>query len=180
MTGSEHQHLRVIGLLIISLFLPGTIAAAKPRHEQPSVVGPATVIDGDTIIVQGQHIRLWGMDAPEEGKTCTRRDGTVVNIHDTALVALTEVIGISPVRCEYRMTDRRGRPVHICSVNGGDLGGALVAQGRARDWPYFSNGYYAAQDAEAKAAHRGIWGMTCDDPFSGRPLTRPVQQKMKS
>ena len=38
---------------------------------QADVTGPATVVDGDTIIVAGERIRLEGIDAPELRQTCT-------------------------------------------------------------------------------------------------------------
>ena len=36
--------------------------------------GQARVIDGDTLVVSGQHIRLDGIDAPETKQVC-QRDG---------------------------------------------------------------------------------------------------------
>ncbi len=44
--------------LIIALFFLATLALAD-------VAGTASVIDGDTIEVHGQRIRLHGIDAPE-------------------------------------------------------------------------------------------------------------------
>ena len=41
------------------------------------VTGPARVIDGDTLEVQGERIRLDGIDAPESRQLC-RLDGYAV------------------------------------------------------------------------------------------------------
>lgn len=37
------------------------------------LVGRATVIDGDTLEMRGQRIRLWGIEAPEEPAQRQRR-----------------------------------------------------------------------------------------------------------
>src|SRR5512134_2877434 len=49
---------------VVALLALGQVARAD-------VTGPATVIDGDTIVVAGERIRLQGIDAPELQQTCT-------------------------------------------------------------------------------------------------------------
>jgi len=58
---------------IIIAFVAATLTpAVAPAQATSLLTGPARVIDGDTIIVAGEHVRLEGIDAPERKQTCQR------------------------------------------------------------------------------------------------------------
>ena len=57
---------------VVALGLAAGLVAAGGEPASP--VGPARVIDGDTIDVAGVRVRLHGIDAPERAQTC-RADG---------------------------------------------------------------------------------------------------------
>ncbi len=59
------------------------------------VAGTASVIDGDTIEVHGQRIRLHGIDAPESRQLC-RLDGKPWQCGKDAANALAEKIARRP------------------------------------------------------------------------------------
>lgn len=119
-------------LLIVS----AAFAAAIHMTAPPEIVaGRATVVDGDTIEIKGQRIRLWGIDAPE-----ARQPGGKAAAQELdAFLAAAR-----PAICYERDTDRYGRMVGTCyRADGKDAAQHMVATGNALDWPKFSGGYYA-------------------------------------
>jgi endonuclease YncB( thermonuclease family) len=72
------------------------------------------MIDGDTIEIHGQGIRLHGIDTPEDGQTCDDASGKPYRCGQVAALALADKIGAGTVACEQRDTDRYGRIVAVC------------------------------------------------------------------
>ena len=46
------------------------VAALIPTIALADISGPARVIDGDSIEIAGERIRIHGIDAPERSQTC--------------------------------------------------------------------------------------------------------------
>ncbi len=110
-------------VLTIALCLLATPALAD-------VAGIASVIDGDTIEVHVQRIRLHGTGAPESRQLC-RRDGKPWQCGKDAANALAEKIARRPVTCEDLGRDRYKRIIAKCAVAGEDMGVWMVSQGLA-------------------------------------------------
>lgn len=122
----------------------------------PDIAGRASVIDGDTLEIQGQRIRLHGVDAPESAQTCLHgvrewRCG------QQAALELSNWIGAATVTCSRVATDRYKRMVARCQARGQDVGAWLVGNGWALDWPQYSRSEYAGQQEAAKAKGLGVW-----------------------
>jgi endonuclease YncB( thermonuclease family) len=129
-------------------------SAAFPQGQQ--IIGIPSVIDGDTIEIHGKRIRLFGIDAPEDGQQCSRPDGNRWRCGQHAALALQDHIGRRPVTCEQCDIDRYGRIVARCTLAGEDMNAWLVANGWAAAYTRYSRDY-VRDEAEARAARRGIW-----------------------
>jgi endonuclease YncB( thermonuclease family) len=143
-----------------------TFALALPATALPAPTESARVIDGDTIDLLGQRIRLHGIDTPEAKQTC-QRDGGAWLCGAAATIALRKLIGGAQVTCAQRDKDRYGRVVAVCHANGKDLNAAMVLSGMALAYRKYSDDYIG-QEASAKAAGRGLWAGQFVAPWEWR------------
>lgn len=126
------------------------------------------VVDGDTFTLGPDRIRLWGVDAPEGRQMCRDGRGRDYRCGDIAREQLKALIGDRRVECRQRDHDQYGRSVSQCWAGGVDLGAAMVRAGWAVEYRNFSRGTYAAAEAQAKAAKRGLWAGTFEPPSAYR------------
>ncbi len=130
--------------------------ARAPAVSRPPLVGPAWIVDGDSIRIGGVSIRLEGIDAPEWDQTCTHPDGRTWACGRAATRELKEHTRGRTLTCRPRAIDRYGRTVASCALpDGSDVNAWLVREGWAVAYGF--SGIYRAEEAEAKAAKRGIW-----------------------
>lgn len=144
-----------------SEFLP--IIGGGPSNE---IVGRASVIDGDTLEIQGTRIRFHGIDAPESSQSCSVND-QMFRCGQQAALALSDKIGNRTVACEPRDKDQYGRIVAVCRAGGEDLNKWMVAQGWALAYRKYSTAY-VEQESNASAAKLGIWQGEFVDPWEWR------------
>ena len=140
----------------IAAFLAGATAAAGAPSPGTVVAGPAAVVDGDTIEIAGQRIRLEGIDAPEAAQSCNGGKAGVLACGRAATRALSELIGQEDVSCESAGTDKYGRMLGLCFLDGEDINRYMVESGNA--WAYIKySTRYEAVEAGARALKTGIW-----------------------
>ncbi len=70
------------------------ICFASPAFAE-TIVGQASVVDGDTIVIHGQGIRLSGIDAPESDQLCRGDDGLQYRCGAKAANELDERIALA-------------------------------------------------------------------------------------
>ncbi|MDF2494043.1 thermonuclease family protein [Sphingomonas sp.] len=95
--------------------------------------GENCVVDGDTIWIGGEKVRLADIDTPE---THPPRCAEEAALGEQATHRLQELLNAGPVTLADadRATDRYGRRLAIVTRNGQSLGDALVEEGLARPW----------------------------------------------
>lgn len=123
----------------------------------PAQAGEIRVIDGDGLEIEGRNVRLWGIDAPEIEQNCKGPDGRSYPCGEDARFLLGALAVAGTIECDVKDTDRYGRTVARCFAGGHDLAAELVRQGYALDWPRYSGGFYAAEEAAARNNARGMW-----------------------
>lgn len=136
------------------------------------LAGQATVIDGDTIEIHGQRIRLFGIDAPESDQLCRGDDSLQYRCGAKAANALDTFIADKPVSCIDIDERTYKRVVAVCTVSGVDLADWMVREGMAFDWPKYSKGYYAAAQSEAQRVGRGMLAGSYVEPWAYRACRR--------
>ncbi len=127
-----------------------------------SLVGTATVIDGDTVEVAGAKIRLFGIDAPELTQKC-RLQAEIYRCGERAKSALAALLEGREVHCQGNAYDRYGRLLAVCSNGLTDVNGAMVLMGWAIAYRRFS-GIYVGLEEQAKAARAGMWAGAFVEP----------------
>lgn len=132
-----------------------------------AIIGVASIVDGDTLDIHGQRIRLHGVDAPESRQTC-HLDGKPWRCGVAAANALSDFTSRRTVSCESVGRDRYKRVVARCYVDGVELGMWLVESGWALDYDRYSKGRYSNAQKSAEKDKRGIWASEFEVPWAWR------------
>ncbi len=138
--------LRICSVLVLLAVAPPAMAG---------VDGTVRVIDGDTLDVGGVRVRLHGIDAPEVGQTCQTAQGRDWECGTWVSREVRARFQGAQASCDPVDTDRYGRTVATCRVDGKDIGRGLVQSGMAVAYRKYSRAY-VAEEAAAKRAEAGL------------------------
>lgn len=154
------------------VMIPLLLLLTACTQEAPTVVGRASVIDGDTLEIHDRRIRLWGVDAPEGRQSCDAADGRVWRCGQAAANRLDQHLRDRVVSCFEEDTDRYGRMVARCEGDGEDVGAWLVRQGLAVRYARYAGNAYRAEEAAARQDRAGVWAGRFTNPEDWRRARR--------
>lgn len=159
--------------LLQKLPIPSATQAVASTSSE-TIVGRASVIDGDTIEIHGERIRFNGIDAPESSQLCSDSGGRMYRCGARSAEALsTWLAASSPTSCKFVERDQYGRFVGNCSrADGASVQRWLVRNGHAMDWSRYSNGAFSKEQSAAKAEKIGIWQGSFQAPWKWRAAQR--------
>ncbi len=114
-----------------------------------AVAAQVAVVDGDTLRLGSEVVRLSDILAPARGEACAAGP----DCGGRATAALADLVRDRPVECRVSGEDGLGRPAARCDAGGQEVNVALVAIG----WARAETGAYTAAETDARAHRRGIW-----------------------
>ena len=124
------------------------------------------IVDGDTIVLNGEKIRFSGIDTPELKQTCLQGDQKV-SCGMSAKKLLVKKIGNNTLECISEGKDAYKRTLAECFVNGESLSKFLVRSGYAFAYRKYSTKFIKDEEF-AKANKLGMWAMTFQYPWDFR------------
>lgn len=177
--------MRGASLLALSLFGAIGLAAASAAELQRAQAGRSergpsleacaqrtihrgvpSLIDADTLDVDGCRLRLFGIDAMEAHQTC-RRNRRVWACGEAAIAALDALIAGRAIVCETVQRDRFRRILARCRVGRVDINAWLVREGWAlADRAYSTD--FVVEEALAERERKGVWAGSFIPPWEWR------------
>ena len=160
----NRQHIHsvesVVSLAMTSLSLPDV---TKP----PQQSGQAQIIDGDTLSLSGQKIRLYGIDAPEMAQKCQDANRQRYHCGQRSKEALRALVDQQTVRCHAKAKDKYGRVVAICVAGSTEINRWMVRHGHAVAYRSITKAYVAEEEI-AKSQRLGLWSGSFKLPWLWR------------
>ncbi len=169
--------MKKLSLSLFSIILFSSIITSAISFEK-IIIGKANVTDGDTIKINDQKIRLFGIDAPETKQFCKevylsflifnfKRD---YKCGEKSTSALKKKIKNKKIRCLVQdKKDRYRRNIGICYLKKQDINSWLVKNGYAIAYRRYSK-KYIIDEQYAEDNKLGIWQGTFMEPEKWRRI----------
>ena len=150
-------------ILIFRLIFFYIIFNFSVSYSQEMIIGKSKVIDGDTININNNKIRLHGIDAPERNQNCFKNNTKwMCGVESTDF--LKNLIYGKIVHCEINGIDKYKRFIGVCWLKELNLNAFIVKNGWAIAYSYYSKDYIK-EEKFAKENKLGIWVGKFEEPY---------------
>lgn len=151
------------------------IAFASAAHaSEADETARAIVISGDTIDIDGQRLRLFGIDAPEPSQWCGDERDLAYRCGWEATYFLAGIFEGRTVECVDTETYQNFQRAVRCYFEDKardriDINATMVRAGHALAYRRYS-GEFVEHEQTARAARRGMWRGAFQTPWEWRRL----------
>lgn len=156
----SHKWIARVCLFLTSLMLASPLFATT-QVMVTQIEGYAFEYGGDRLCIRPFQVRLWGIDAFNEGQKCCGVNGEAYDCgaqSQAALMKLLPTMG-SNVTCTVWGVDAQNRPLASCRTGTTDINEAMVRAGwvlATKAKPSWGADYSSAQ-RDAETSRRGVW-----------------------
>lgn len=156
---------RIKNLLQLTTFFGAIVLAimAMSEYSTTEIVGNVKIIDGDSLRIDGEEVRLRWIDAPEFTQTCTNAQNQPYKCGLSAKKHLAQLIKNQDVQCIGSDYDKYERFLASCFVGDININETMVKQGWA-----VSFGNFEDEEQEASALKVGLWAGDFQRPSDWR------------
>jgi len=149
-------------------FLALVALIAAKLNDRPDIRyrGAFHAADGDSLVLDGERMRLDGIDAPELSQTCERA-GQDWACGRQAQHTLQQLVSDSSTQCGGNERDRYDRLLVTCQNNASNINARMVASGMA-----VSYGGYQQEEGQARVQKLGLWAGHFEMPRDVRDQAR--------
>jgi len=166
----KRQGIKIADILValLAIAIAGYLIWQQNKHTMKTaapvnnIEGRAGISDGDSIHINGQRIRIVGIDAPELHQYC-EKDGRQFACGQQSTDYLRHLIGNRWVKCRWIEKDQYNRILGHCFAGEIDLNRTMVLDGWA-----VSYSSYPLEEQEARKHKRGMWQWNVQRPRDWR------------
>lgn len=157
---------------ILLLLLLSAFSTCTAKEIRSGLENPVKVIDGDSLEIGSERIRLMGIDAPEYIQQCKNKKGKKYPCGITSKEHLQKLIGKNSITCKIHKKDQYERNLCTCYNKDIDLNAEMVRSGYAIT--YLESPYKKEQQI-AQQNKSGLWA----GRFMQPRLFRRLQEQQK-
>lgn len=147
-------------LILLSICFIFTESIKERQNSKTTVVqGLAEVLNGHTLIIDNEELRLFGIEAPEIHQICNE-----LNLGKMSKEFLEQLTRGKLVICKGRQRDKKRRLLVYCTADDTDINSVMVKSGYAFNFKWFTS-QYDKEEKFAKDNLLPVWKNGCENPF---------------